>query len=254
MKIISIVGARPEFVQAMPVSRALRVNHQEILVHTGQHYDYQMSQAFFDELDIPSPDYNLGVGSASHAQQIAQIMTQLEPVLNKERPDLVIVRGDTNSSLASAIVTRSLGIPLAHIEAGERSFNRTMPEEINRLVTDRLADLHFCVSKAAVGHLGEEGIKDTVHLVGDVMLDALLIARPIAPSKSGILDQLDIASKEYSLVTIHRAANTNDPDRLEQIMSALNSITENIILPIHPRTKKVLASLKLHLGAHIRII
>jgi UDP-GlcNAc3NAcA epimerase len=182
MKILSIVGARPEFIQATPVSRAIRADHQEILVHTGQHYDYRMSQAFFDELDIPVPDYNLGVGSASQAQQTAEIMVSLEEVLLKERPDFVIMRGDTNSSLAAALVTSKLNIPFAHIEAGERSFNRGMSEEINRLIADRLANLHFCVSRTAVSNLAAEGITDSVHWVGDVMLDALLYAQPIAGS------------------------------------------------------------------------
>ena len=144
MKIVSIVGARPEFIQAMPVSQALRQSHTEVLVHTGQHYDYRMSQAFFDELDVPSPDYNLGVGSGSQAEQTARILVLMEQVLLKENPDLVIVRGDTNSTLASALATSKLQIPTAHIEAGERSYDRRMPEEVNRLVTDALSDLHLC--------------------------------------------------------------------------------------------------------------
>ena len=159
MKIVSVVGARPEFIQAMPVSRAIRAYNKEILVHTGQHYDYKMSQKFFEELDIPVPDYNLGVGSGSQAIQTAEIMVRLEEVLLKEKPDYVLVRGDTNSSLASALVSSKLNIPFAHIEAGERSFNRGMPEEINRLVSDRLANLHFCVSHAAEHNLAAEGIK-----------------------------------------------------------------------------------------------
>ncbi|NTU75688.1 MAG: UDP-N-acetyl glucosamine 2-epimerase, partial [Anaerolineaceae bacterium] len=152
MKILSIVGARPEFIQAMPVTRAMKGVHQEILVHTGQHYDFRMSQTFFDELEIPVPDYNLGVGSGSQARQTAEIMVSLEDVLLKEKPDYVIVRGDTNSTIAAAVATAKLNIPLAHIEAGERSFNREMPEEINRLVVDCLANLHFCVSQAAVNN------------------------------------------------------------------------------------------------------
>ena len=162
MKIVSVVGARPEFIQAMPVSRAIGVFHQEILVHTGQHYDYKMSQQFFDELEIPAPHYNLGAGSASQARQTAEIMVSMEDVLLKEKPDYVIVRGDTNSTLAAALVASKLSIPFAHIEAGERSFNRRMPEEINRLVVDGLADQHFCVSQAAVRHLQAEGISNSV--------------------------------------------------------------------------------------------
>jgi UDP-GlcNAc3NAcA epimerase len=253
MKIVSIVGARPEFIQAMPVSRAISTDNQEILVHTGQHYDYQMSQAFFDELEIPAPKYNLGVGSGSQASQTAQIMVGLEEVLTKEKPDLVIVRGDTNSSLGASLVSSKLSIPFAHIEAGERSFNRKMPEEINRLVADCLATWHFCVSLAAERHLAAEGIKDTVHRVGDVMLDTLLYARPIARSKSDILEQLHLEPKGYSLVTIHRAANTDDPERLKQIIGALNQVSEPVILPLHPRTQKVLATININ-KEHVRII
>jgi UDP-GlcNAc3NAcA epimerase len=254
MKIVSVVGARPEFIQALPVSRAIRAEHQEILVHTGQHYDYRMSQTFFDELEIPVPDYNLGAGSASQARQVADIMLGMEEVLVTEKPDLVIVRGDTNSTLAGALVTSKLNIPFAHIEAGERSFNRQMPEEINRLVADRLADLHFCVSQAAVQHLGVEGIIDSVHWVGDVMLDALLQIRPVARSKSQILEKLQLEPGHYTLATIHRAMNTDEPDRLGQIMAAFNQVSETIVLPMHPRTWKVLSNINLALKDHVHII
>jgi UDP-N-acetylglucosamine 2-epimerase len=254
MKILSVVGARPEFIQAMTVSHALRADHKEILVHTGQHYDYLMSQKFFDELDIPVPDYNLKVGSASQSMQVAEIMVGMEEVLLKEKPDLVIVRGDTNSTLAGALATCKLQIPLAHIEAGERSFNRSMPEEINRLVVDRLADLFFCVSEKARQNLEAEGITKAVHWVGDVMLDALQYARPIALAKSTILDKLQIEPKHYGLATIHRAINTDEPERLEQIMLAFNQISETIILPLHPRTRNALSKIKLNLKSHIQII
>jgi UDP-GlcNAc3NAcA epimerase len=254
MRILSVVGARPEFIQAMPVSRAIRADNQEILVHTGQHYDYRLSQMFFDELDIPVPDYNLGVGSATQAQQTAEIMISLEEVLLKEKPDFVIVRGDTNSSLATALVTSKLNIPFAHIEAGERSFKRSMPEEINRLVADRLGNVHFCVSLTAVHNLAAEGIKDFVYQVGDVMLDALLYAQPIARAKSRILEQLRIEPQHYALVTIHRAKNTDEPERLRQIINSLNQVSETVILPVHPRTQKALIFLNVHLEDHIRII
>ena len=177
MKIISIVGARPEFIQSAPVSAALRKKHQEILVHTGQHYDYRMSQTFFDEIGIAVPDYNLEVGSGSHARQTAEILSKLETVLIKEKPDLVIVRGDTNSTISGALAASKLHVPVAHIEAGERSFNRRMPEEINRIVTDAIANQHFCVSQTAIKHLAAEGISSSVHWVGDVMLDAMLANR-----------------------------------------------------------------------------
>jgi UDP-N-acetylglucosamine 2-epimerase len=254
MKIASVVGARPEFIQAAPVSRILRDNHQEILVHTGQHYDYLMSQTFFDELDIPTPDYNLGVGSGSHASQTAEILIRMEEMLLNEQPDLVIVRGDTNSTLAGSLAASKLHIPTAHIEAGERSFDRRMPEEINRLVADHVADLHFCASRTAMRRLAAEGILDSVHLVGDVMLDAMLQNRAIAHRRSQALAQLDLKPRGYALVTIHRAANTDDPVRLGQIVEALNRIAETIIFPAHPRTRIALTQLDTRLGGRVRLI
>ncbi len=254
MKIVSVVGARPEFVQAWPVSQALRLNHQEILVHTGQHYDYKMSQAFFDDLGIPAPDYNLEVGSGTHGKQTAEVLAHLEKVLVKERPDLVIVRGDTNSTLAGALAASKLHIPTAHIEAGERSFDRRMPEEINRLLSDALADVHFCVSHTALQHLAAEGITDSAHWVGDVMLDALIQNRPIARRKSDLLARLSLAPGEYALVTIHRAANTDDPERLGQIVQVLNHVAETIIFPAHPRTRKALAQIGAQFADHVRLV
>lgn len=254
MKIVSIVGARPEFIQVAPVSRALRERHQEILVHTGQHYDYWMSQAFFDELGIPAPDYNLGVGSGSHARQTGEILIRLEEVLLKERPDLVIVRGDTNSTLAGALAASKLHIPTAHIEAGERSFDRRMPEEINRLVADRLADLHFCVTRKAVEQLAAEGITGSVYWVGDVMLDAILQNRPIAHRKSRILEHLGLEPGKYGLVTVHRAGNTDDPVRLRQIVTGLNRVPGTVVFPVHPRTRKALSQLDVCFADHVRLI
>jgi len=243
MKIISIVGARPEFIQSSPVSRALRRQHQEILVHTGQHYDYQMSQTFFTELGIPVPDYNLEVGSDSHARQTGKMMIRLEEVYQKENPDLVMVRGDTNSTLAGALAASKLHIPIAHIEAGERSYNRQMPEEINRVVVDAVSDLHFCSSHAAVDHLKQEGITTSVYWVGDVMYDAMLQNCPIAEQKSRILDQLGLAPKQYALVTIHRSANTDDPRHLASIVEILAQAGETIVFPVHPRTRLALSRL-----------
>lgn len=254
MKIVSVVGARPEFVQAKPVSRALAPMHREVLVHTGQHYDYAMSQKFFEELEIAPPDYNLEVGSGSQARQTADIMVRFEDVLVKEQPDLVVVRGDTNSTLAAALAASKLHVPLAHIEAGERSFNRRMAEEVNRLVADRLADVHFCVSRAAEQHLADEGITGSAYWVGDVMLDALQYARPLARRKSSILEQLQIEPQRYALVTIHRAENTDVPQRLKQIFAALNLVEEPVILPVHPRTRKALGDLLSDLRSHVRCI
>lgn len=256
MKIVSVVGARPEFIQTTPISRALRETgrHQEILVHTGQHYDYLMSQTFFDDLGIPAPDYNLEVGSGSHARQTAEILTRMEEVLLKEQPDLVMVRGDTNSTLAGALAASKLYIPTAHVEAGERSFERRMPEEINRLVADRLADLHFCVSRVAIQNLAAEGITASVYWVGDVMLDAMLQNRLIAQRKSHILERLDLKPGAYALTTIHRAANTDDPLRLRQIVDIFNSVNETVVFPAHPRTRKALAQLGVEFKPHVKLI
>lgn len=256
MKIISVVGARPEFIQATPVSRALQESghHQEILVHTGQHYDYLMSQAFFDDLGIPAPDYNLEVGSGSHGRQTAEILIGMEEVCLKEKPDLVIVRGDTNSTLAGALVASKLHIPTVHIEAGERSFDRRMPEEINRLVSDCLANLHFCVSQTAVQHLAAEGITKSVHWVGDVMLDASLQNRSIARRKSDIMARLNLQAKKYALVTIHRAANTDEPTRLRQIVEILNQAAETVIFPVHPRTRKALDQIEASFASQVKLI
>ncbi|MBP7999445.1 MAG: UDP-N-acetylglucosamine 2-epimerase (non-hydrolyzing) [Chloroflexi bacterium] len=254
MKILSIVGARPEFIQGSPVSRALRPRHQEILVHTGQHYDYKMSQAFFDELEIPAPDYNLEVGSGQHGQQTGQILARLEEVLLKEQPDLVIIRGDTNSTLAGAIAASKLHIPLAHIEAGERSFDRRMPEEINRVVADSISNMHFCVSQAAIHNLAQEGIRECVHWVGDVMYDAMLFNRPIAYRNSNMVETLELERGRYALVTVHRAANTDDPARLSQIVNILNNAPEPVIFPAHPRTRKALTHLGAAFANHVRVI
>jgi len=254
MKIISIVGARPEFIQATPVSRALRKNHQEILVHTGQHYDYLMSQTFFDELGIPAPDYNLEIGSGSHASQTAEILVRFEEVVLKEDPDIVIVRGDTNSTLAGALVASKLHIPTVHIEAGERSFDHRMPEEINRLVADQLSSAYFCVSQTAVNQLAKEGITKNVFWVGDVMLDAKITNRQLARQKSMILSRLELAPEKYGLVTVHRAANTDDPDRLANIVKALYQVGETIIFPVHPRTRGAFQKLDVQVADTIRLI
>lgn len=254
MKIISVVGARPEFIQATPVSRALRKHHREILVHTGQHYDYKMSQTFFDELGIPAPDHNLEVGSGSHAGQTAEILVRFEEIVLQEQPDVVIVRGDTNSTLAGALVASKLHIPTVHIEAGERSFDRRMPEEINRLVADQLSSAYFCVSQTAVRQLANEGITKNVYWVGDVMLDANLANRPLARKKSTVLSDLGLTPASYSLVTVHRAANTDDPARLTNIVRALSQVGEMVVFPVHPRTRGALEKLDAQFGDNVRLI
>lgn len=223
-------------------------------MHTGQHYDYQMSQAFFDDLGIAEPAYNLGVGSGSHARQTAEMLILLEKVLLQELPDIVLVRGDTNSTLAGALAASKLRIPVVHLEAGERSFNRDMPEEINRLVVDRLASLHLCASQNGMRNLEAEGLVDTTCWVGDVMLDTLLTYKPIAQQKSHKLEELGLHPGQYSLITIHRAANTDHPDRLEKLLNIFSSIPETIIFPVHPRTRLMIERLGLPVGGRVQII
>jgi len=254
MKVLSVLGARPEFIQAAPVSRALRQRHQEILIHTGQHYDFLMSRVFLQELSIPEPDYTLRVGSGSHGHQTGLLLPALEEVMERERPDWVVVRGDTNSTLAGGLAAAKLGIPLAHIESGARSFDRSMPEEINRVVVDHIANLHFCIAPSGVANLAAEGIHDDVHYVGDVMCDALLENLPRARSHSNVLFQLGLTPGGYVLATVHRAANTDQPERLRSIAQALNALAEPVVFPVHPRTSLALVREGLTLGPHVSVI
>lgn len=240
MKIVTIVGARPQFIKAAPVSRILRQHYTEVLVHTGQHYDYGMSTVFFKELDIPSPDYSLGVGSSSHGAQTGAMLAKIEDVLLAEKPAWVLIYGDTNSTLAGALASAKLHIPVAHVEAGLRSFNRAMPEEINRIVADHLSSLLLCPSQIAVDNLKAEGITQGVHMVGDVMADALAYATERARGRTYILEQLELAEKKYLLATIHRAENTDDLTHLKNILAAFADINELIVFPVHPRTRKAL--------------
>jgi UDP-N-acetylglucosamine 2-epimerase len=271
MKIVTIIGARPQFIKAAAISRAITVHNrdnsesviEEILIHTGQHYDDGMSAIFFRELEIPEPKYNLGIGSGSHGKQTGQMLAVIEEVLLKENPDWVLIYGDTNSTLAGALAAAKLHIPIAHVEAGLRSFNRRMPEEINRIVADHLSTLLFCPSQVAVDNLAAESIGKNegkrpfflekkwgavpvfsarVVLTGDVMADALQFAATKAEAQSDILARLGMQPQSYLLATVHRAENTNDPDRLGNIMAALSEIgrEEAVVLPLHPRTKKIL--------------
>lgn len=255
MKVLSVVGARPEFVQATPVSKALRAaGVRELLVHTGQHYDYAMSGAFFADLGTPAPDYNLEVGSGAHGRQTGEMLARMEEVLLAERPDWVIVRGDTNSTLAGALAAAKLQIPIAHIEAGERSYDRRMPEEINRVLADALANRLFCVSHTALRQLAAEGVQGEAHWVGDVLLDAMLQNLPLARLRSTILCDLGLRPGGYSLVTIHRAANTDDGARLAALVQALNALDEVIVLPLHPRTRSAMERNGLQFGGRVRPI
>ncbi len=244
-RILSVVGARPQFVKAAPVSRALRQVAHEVLVHTGQHYDREMSDVFFAELHIPPPDYNLGVGSGPHGRQTGQMLTRIEEVLLAEQPDWLLVYGDTNSTLAGALAAVKLHVPVAHVEAGLRSFNRRMPEEHNRTLTDHAADLLFCPTSTAVDNLAREGIVHGVHMVGDVMLDALLYNIALADRQSTALTRLGLAAGDYALVTVHRPANTDDPIHLQAIVAALDEIARElaVVFPVHPRARQALAAL-----------
>src|SRR5436309_4553250 len=239
VKIASVVGTRPQFIKAAPVSREIRQHHEETLVHTGQHYDENMSDVFFEVLDMPRPDYNLGVGSATHTRQTAEMMRGLEDVFEKEKPDLVLVYGDTNSTLAGALVASKMGRPLGHVEAGLRSFNRSMPEEINRVVADHLSALLFCPTQTAVDNLRREGITRGVHLVGDVMYDVALANREAAKARD-IGRRLNLRDGEYLLVTLHRPSNVEDRATLGRIVEALLRSGREVVFPVHPRTRKSL--------------
>lgn len=253
MKIVSIVGARPQFIKAAPVSAALRQSFTEILVHTGQHYDHGMSAVFFQELGIPEPAYNLGIGSGSHGQQTGQMLAAIEDVLFKEKPDWVLVYGDTNSTLAGALAAAKLHIPIAHVEAGLRSYNRAMPEEINRVLTDHCSHLLFCPTLTAVDNLATEGIHNGVHLVGDVMVDALYFFLPKA-EQSPILNQHSLTPGEYVLATIHRASNTDTTEALAQVLDCLAQSQWPVVWPIHPRTAAALERFALTSSPNVRLI
>lgn len=254
MKILTVVGARPQFIKAAAVSNIIRNEHEEILVHTGQHYDENMSKIFFEELKIPRPNYNLGVGSGGHGTQTGAMLMQLEDLYMKEKPDMVLVYGDTNSTFAGALCASKLLIPVAHIEAGLRSFNMNMPEEQNRILTDHISKYLFVPTTSAVKNLSREGITNGVHNVGDVMYDATLNFTEISKEKSKIMEKLNLSQEEFILTTIHRAENTNDINRLRNIIEALNESGQKIILPLHPRTKKYMDDYGLNFSDNIKII
>jgi UDP-GlcNAc3NAcA epimerase len=245
MHVLTVVGARPQFVKAAPVGRALvAAGHTEHLVHTGQHYDENMSQVFFDELGIQAPEENLEVGSGSHGLMTGTMLIELEEVFQRLKPDWVLVYGDTNSTIAAALAAVKLRIPLAHVEAGLRSFNRDMPEEHNRVLTDHCADLLLCPTQTAVDHLTREGITEGVELTGDVMFDAVLQNRERAASRhAGLLDELGVRAGEYAVATIHRPYNTDDPQVLLRILTALEQVGLPMVLPLHPRTRARLDAL-----------
>jgi UDP-GlcNAc3NAcA epimerase len=238
-KIVTIIGARPQFIKAAPLSKVLRNFFQEIIINTGQHYDYNMAGVFFDELNIPKPDYDLGVGSSTHGKQTGEMLMKIEEVLLHEKPDGVIVYGDTNSTLAGAICASKLHIPLFHIESGLRSFNKEMPEEINRILTDHASTLLFVPTVTAVSNLKNEGIEDHVYQVGDVMYDTYLQNMKISEGKYQ-LTQFELSDNSYYLATIHRAENTDNRNRLKAIFESFLNLKQEIVLPIHPRTVRFL--------------
>ncbi len=237
MRIVTIIGNRPQFVKAAAVSRLLRERYEELIVHTGQHYDDELSRIFFDELGVPAPDVELGSGSGSNAEQTARMLVTLEPELRRLEPNLVLVYGDTNSTLAGALAAGMGGRRLAHVEAGMRSFNRSMPEELARVLTDHAADLLLCSTETAVENLHNEGIGDRAELVGDVMADVALAFAPIAEERSTALADHQVEPGEYLLVTAHRAGNVDDPARLEQLVGLLEALPGPVVLPLHPRTR-----------------
>lgn len=251
MKIVTVVGARPQFIKAAAVSRVIREKHEEILVHTGQHYDSNMSDVFFKELHIPKPDVNLGVGSGSHAKQTAEMMIGIEGVLLREEPDYLMVYGDTNSTLAGAIAAAKIHIPIIHVEAGLRSYNMRMPEEQNRILTDRISELLLCPTDAAVENLEKEAITKGVYNVGDVMCDAVLYYSRLLEKHSkdyyfhhleGMYDKIDVVQSWY-LATIHRAENTDSIEKIREILVAFEQLDAPVIFPVHPRTKGLVGKL-----------
>jgi UDP-GlcNAc3NAcA epimerase len=241
MRIISVVGARPQFIKLAPLSDKISKDHEEFIVHTGQHYDYLMSEKIFSDLGIRKPDYHLGVGSGSHAVQTGEMMTSLEKVMVKVEPELVIVFGDTNSTLAGALAAAKLNIPLLHVEAGLRSFNRAMPEEINRITTDHVSDWLFAPTHTAAGILRDEGLEGRTRLTGDIMVDTIRENLPVALEKFNRSALLDIAGTSFSLLTLHRDYNVDNPVMLKHIIKQLCRLDELIVFPVHPRTRKMLS-------------
>ncbi len=252
MKILTVVGARPQFIKAAAVSGPLRARAREVIVHTGQHYDPEMSDQFFRELAIPTPDHELGVGSLPHGRQTAQMLAGIEVAIEQEQPDKVLVYGDTNSTLAGALAAAKLRVPVVHVEAGLRSFNRAMPEEINRVVADHVADCLCCPGDRAAANLAAEGITRGVHVTGDVMRD--LLDRVRASVSDDVLSRLGVTPGGYLVLTLHRAENTDDASRLCRIVTALAAASEPVVFPVHPRTRRALAALGLSATGAIRTI
>jgi UDP-GlcNAc3NAcA epimerase len=253
-KVLNVVGARPQFVKAAAVCRALRARDDltDVLVHTGQHYDPEMSDVFFTQLGLPQPDRSLGIGGGSHGAMTGRLLEALEAVMLEEQPALVLVYGDTNTTLAAALAAAKLQIPVGHVEGGMRSFNRAMPEEINRVMSDHLASLHLCSTPVAVANLKAEGITEGVHLVGDVMCDILQLSLPHAAD--AILAEVGVTSGDYYAMTLHRAGNTDDPARLEALLTAAAKMPAPVVFPVHPRTRQAMDAAGIKAEGALRLI
>jgi UDP-N-acetylglucosamine 2-epimerase (non-hydrolysing)/UDP-GlcNAc3NAcA epimerase len=238
VRVLTVIGNRPQFIKAAAVSDRLRATGEEELVHTGQHYDDELSRVFFDELGLPRPEHHLDLGGGSNASQTARMLAALGPLLADAEPDAVMVYGDTNSTLAGALAGAQAGIPVAHVEAGMRSFDRAMPEELNRVLADHAASLLLCSSDRAAENLRAEGVRGTIEVVGDVMVDVALLLGPRARARADVLERLGVEPGGFCLVTVHRAGNVDDPSRLEQLVELLEALPLPAVLPLHPRTAR----------------
>jgi len=255
VRVATVIGNRPQFVKAAAVSGPLRARHEEILVHTGQHYDEEMSAVFFSELGLPEPDHDLGVNGTGNSEQTAAMLAALAPVLADATPDVVLVYGDTNSTLAGGLAAAQAGIPVAHVEAGMRSFDRRMPEELNRVLTDHLATLLLCPSAVAANNLEHEGISAAVETIGDVMVDVARLLAAAVHERAAVLERLGVTSGEFLLATAHRAGTVDDPARLAALVDLLAGLDETIVLPLHPRTRERLrrSGLEARLGDRVLV-
>jgi len=254
VRLLTVIGARPQFIKAAPVSRILRQKHEEMLLHTGQHYDDAMSNLFFRQLEIPAPDWNLDIGSGPHGAQTAAMLSGIENIATEQRPDWVLVYGDTNSTLAGALAGAKLHIPVAHVEAGLRSFDRRMPEEINRIVADHISDLLLCPTAVGVANLKREGIEKGVVQVGDVMYDAFRQNLEVARKDCSIVEDLGLERGGFQLLTVHRADNVDRRDQLAAILRGVSESGKQTIFPVHPRTRAALDSVHVDAGANVRMI